>query len=80
MFFLSSRTTEESLETPFANSFFTIYLERGLRGGADTNHDRIITASELYDFVHTGVVRDSNNKQHPVMWGNFNKNMTLIKW
>ena len=80
MFFLSSRTTERSLETPYANSFFTIYLERGLRGGADVNRDKTITARELYDFVHNGVVRDSKDRQHPVMWGNFDKNMTIIKW
>ena len=80
MFFLSSRTTERSMETPFANSFFTIYLERGLRGGADANRDKTITARELYDFVHNGVVKDSKDRQHPVMWGNFDKNMTIIKW
>ena len=80
MFFLSSRTTERSMETPYANSFFTIYLERGLRGGADTNRDKTITAEELYNFVHNGVVKDSKEKQHPVMWGNFDKNMTIIKW
>lgn len=80
MFFLSSRTTERSMETPYANSFFTIYLERGLRGGADVNRDRKVTAKELYDFVHNGVVKDSKDRQHPVMWGNFDKNMTIIKW
>lgn len=46
MFFLSSRSTEKSLETPrqtgFKNSLFTVFLERGLRGGADTNKDRVI--------------------------------------
>ena len=80
MFFLSSRTSEESKESPFKNSLFTIYLERGLRGGADYNRDRQITARELYDFVHNGVVDTSNGKQHPVMWGNFDNNMTIIKW
>ena len=80
MFFLSSRTNERSMESRYANSFFTIYLERGLRGGADTNRDRAITAGELYDFVHNGVVKDSKDRQHPVMWGNFDKNMTIIRW
>ena len=80
MFFLSSRTTEPSRETRYANSLFTIFLERGLRGGADTNHDRTVCAREMYDFVHKGVVEASHNKQHPVMWGNFDKNMTIIKW
>lgn len=80
MLFLSSRTNEPSKETKFKNSLFTIFLERGLRGGADTNKDRRISARELYDFVHKGVVEASGNKQHPVMWGKFNNDMTIIKW
>ena len=80
MFFLSSRTSEPSLETPFSNSLFTIFLERGLRGGADTNLDRTLTARELYDFVHKGVVEATENRQHPVMWGNFSDDMPVISW
>ena len=80
MFFLSSRSKEMSKETKFKNSLFTIFLERGLRGGADTNKDRKITARELYDFVHDGVVDASGNRQHPVMWGKFDNNMTIIQW
>ena len=80
MLFLSSRTNEMSQETRFKNSLFTIFLERGLRGGADKNRDRTITAKELYDFVHTGVSEASKGKQHPVMWGKFDNNMTIIKW
>ena len=80
MLFLSSRTNEVSRESRYKNSLFTIFLERGLRGGADTNRDRYITARELYDFVHKGVIEASGNKQHPVMWGKFDNNMTVIKW
>ena len=80
MLFLSSRTNETSQETQYKNSLFTIFLERGLRGGADKNRDRQITARELYDFVHKGVIEASDNKQHPVMWGKFDNNMTIIKW
>ena len=80
MLFLSSRTNETSQETRYQNSLFTIFLDRGLRGGADVNKDRHITARELYDFVHKGVIEASKNKQHPVMWGKFNNDMTVIKW
>lgn len=81
MFFLSSRTEEKSLEKRgWRNSLFTAYLERGLRGGADTNHDRTITALELFDFVSKGVAKDSGQTQHPVMWGNFDNNMSIISW
>ena len=84
MFFLSSRSTEKSSETPrqtgFNNSLFTVFLERGLRGGADTNKDRVITAKEIYNVVHQGVVEASGNRQHPVMWGKFDGNMVVMKW
>ena len=80
MMFLSSRNNERSQETKFRNSLFTMFLERGLRGGADNNKDRQITAKELYDFVHDGVSKASGGKQHPVMWGKFDSNMTIINW
>lgn len=80
MLFLSSRTNEKSQESEYRNSLFTIFLERGLRGGADFNKDRHITARELYDFVHQGVIKASGGRQHPVMWGKFDNNMTIIKW
>ena len=80
MLFLSSRTSEVSRETQYKNSLFTIFLERGLRGGADKNRDRQITAREIFDFVHDGVTEASGHKQHPVMWGKFDNNMTIIKW
>ena len=84
MFFLSSRSSEKSLETPrqtgFNNSLFTVFLERSLRGGADVNRDKTITAKEIYDFVHQGVINASGGRQHPVMWGKFDGDMAVIKW
>lgn len=80
MFFLSSRTKETSLEMGYENGVFTMFLERGLRGGADLNHDKVITARELYNFAHKGVIEFTEGKQHPVMWGKFDDNMTVIKW
>jgi uncharacterized caspase-like protein len=81
MFFLSSRTAEKSLEKRnWKNSLFTAYLERGLRGGADVNRDRQITAKELFDFVSKGVAQKSKGKQHPVMWGKFNNDMAIMSW
>ena len=80
LLFLSSRTNEISQETRYQNSLFTIYLDRGLRGGADKNRDRTITARELFDFVHDGVSEKSGGKQHPVMWGKFDNNMAIINW
>ena len=81
LFFLSSRTNETSIENrTMKNSLFTAYLERGLRGGADTDRDRTITARELFQFVSEGVQQKSNQKQHPVMWGRFDNDMPLMTW
>lgn len=81
MLFLSSRSNEASIERRnMANGFFTTYLQKGLRGGADTNKDRIITAKELFNYVHKNVVNLSKGKQHPVMWGKFSDNMPVMIW
>lgn len=81
LFFLSSRTDEQSQERrSWRNSLFTAYLERGLRGGADNNRDRTVTARELFDFVSKGVAEASQQKQHPVMWGKFDDDMPLMVW
>ena len=81
MLFLSCRSNEKSIETPkMTNGFFTYALQHGLRGGADTNKDRIITAKELFDYVSVKVKKESGNRQHPVMWGKFSNNMPVMKW
>ena len=81
MFFLSSRTNEVSREYKgWKNGYFTAYLERGMRGGADFNKDRKITALELFQFVSEGVKESTRDKQHPVMWGNFDNDMPVMIW
>lgn len=81
MLFLSCRTHENSIEHPtMTNGFFTTYLEQGLRGAADANRDRSITARELFDYVSKGVKDISRDKQHPVMWGKFKDSMCILRW
>ncbi len=81
LFFLSSRTGETSIENPFmVNGFFTTYLARGLRGGADIDRNRIITARELFQFVSEKVLAKSKNRQHPVMWGQFDDDYAVMEW
>jgi len=90
MFFLSSRTNERSLQlSSMECSFFTKFLEEGLRGEADVDSDKKVSARELFDFVHSHVddylhsrVLQSNDSvaQHPVMWGNFRDNMPVMDW
>lgn len=81
MFFLSSRNAEPSREMyGMRNSIFTNYLYYGLKGYADANKDRMVTAKELFSYVSNHVINATNRRQHPVMWGNFNDNMVIMRW
>lgn len=84
MLFLSSRSNETSLErSDMKNGLFTNFLQKGLRGNADFNRDRVITAKELFNFVSKRVAREaasSKRDQHPVMWGKFDDSMPVMKW
>ncbi len=81
MLFLSSRSNEVSNErSDMKNGYFTTYLSKGLTGAADTDRNRLITAKELFDYVHKGVIELSWNAQHPVMWGNFPDDLVVMKW
>lgn len=81
MLFLSSRSKETSLESmQMSNGYFTDALQKALRGGADANRDRTITARELFNYVSKKVSSATNERQHPVMWGRFPNNMPVISW
>lgn len=81
MLFLSSRAYETSAEySSMNNGLFTGCLIRSLKGGADLNRDHIITAKELFKSVSKGVKKQSLNRQHPVMWGNFADDMPVMVW
>ena len=81
MLFLSSRTNETSQESVFVkHGYFMHFVNQGLRGGADKDSDRVITAKELYNFVSDKVREATRDKQHPVMWGKFNNTMKILSW
>lgn len=81
MLFLSSRTGETSQENRWAdNGFFTQYLIKGMKGAADINKDRIITAKEIFTYVSKNVSERTHQKQNPVMWGKFNDDMHIMNW
>lgn len=81
LFFLSSRNSQKSMELPkIKGGVFTYFLLQGLKGGADSNRDRIITAKELFDFVSPKVKEGTRGTQVPVMWGNFSDKMVFLDW
>lgn len=81
MLFLSSRSNEYSIERlDMRNGLFAACLVRALKGGADVNRDRVITAKELFTAVSARVRDLSQDRQHPVMWGNFEDTMPVMVW
>lgn len=81
MLFLSCRNNEYSIEkSNMTNGIFTYALQHGLRGGADYDKNRVVTARELFKYVSEKVKKMSGNKQHPVMWGKFSDSMPVMKW
>jgi len=79
MLFLSSRGNESSYETPiYDNGYFTKYLAEAFRGAADADKNGRITAWEMYAYVYKKVVEAVQGRQHPVMWGYFNKRLILM--
>jgi uncharacterized caspase-like protein len=79
--FMSSRPNESSQETVIlSNGVFTYYLIKSLKGSADVNSDKKITAFELYTYVHNNVRKLTNNKQNPQMFGKFSPNQVLVNY
>lgn len=68
IYFVSCRADEKSAEAPWVGQgFFTQALLKGFRGKGDYNHDRKVTAMELFKYIHADVVRRSRKGQHPVL-------------
>lgn len=81
MLFLSSRSGETSRENVWSsNGYFTQYLVRGIKGAADKNGDRVVTAREIFDFVSANVSERTQKQQNPVMWGRFSDDMHIMNW
>lgn len=76
--FMSSKAEETSIEVEgLRQSVFTYYLLEGLKGKADANYNKVITISELYDYVQKNVRSYSANRQSPVINGTYDRNMPL---
>lgn len=79
MLFLSSRASESSWErTDMYNSYFFTRLLQALKGAADRNNDRKVTARELFNYVYEGVIYDTGGRQHPQMYGRFADDMVVV--
>jgi hypothetical protein len=73
--FLSSTNQEYSIElSELQQGLFTYCLINGMKGAADINKDKYITAGELFIYARKTVEAKSKGKQKPVIIGqNLNK-------
>jgi tetratricopeptide (TPR) repeat protein len=77
----ASREDEVSVESPAfggGHGVFTYFLEKGLEGEADQNHDGIVTADELGEYVRVNVRQQTGTKQNPTSdRGNYDRDLLL---
>jgi uncharacterized caspase-like protein len=77
--FMSSRASETSQEFGrLREGVFTYYLIEALAGKADVDNNKQVTLEELFLYVYKNVVNYTNEKQHPVMFGKFDRKLPLV--
>jgi len=67
---LSSNNQQTSMEMgQLGQGLFSYWLMNGLRGAADLNRDKYVTAGELFVYTRNAVVSQSGGNQSPVVIG-----------
>jgi hypothetical protein len=75
---LSSMGDEVSTETAgLRQGIFSYNLIQGMKGNADYNKDKIVSVVELFDYVQKNVKEYTNNRQNPVISGDYDVNMPI---
>ncbi len=75
---LSSKSEETSLEdSGLRQGVFSHFLMKGLKGEADKDRNKVVTITELYEFVHANVITYTVRAQTPEIIGDFDKNMPV---
>ena len=79
---MSSKGEEYSLEDGGLRSgVYSHFLIKGLKGAADADFNKIVTVTELFDYVNREVRRYTAGAQTPTLKGSFDKNMPVaIDW
>ena len=75
---MSSKKDETSLESKgLRQGVFSHFLERGLKGDADINNNKIITIQELFNFIYHQVRTYTGNRQSPIIHGRYDEDMPI---
>lgn len=77
----ASRDREQSFESNIwggGHGVFTYYVMKAIEGEADDNHDGVVTADELAEYVRVNVRKETSAKQNPTAErGSFDPHMIL---
>jgi hypothetical protein len=74
----ASKASEVSEEREdLGHGVFTYYLLEGLRGGADSDRDGVITVDEAYSYVSKKVPEVTGQNQHPIKKGEVEGQLVL---
>lgn len=77
----SCKADEKSVELgDLGHGAFTYYLKKGLCGEADHDHDGVVTADELWDYLRRQVsdaAQRVGNRQSPMLWGHMTHDLAL---
>ena len=75
---------EVSLEVAaLGHGLFTYYLTKGLKGAADQNGDGLVTAQELYEYVHKNVsqhAKSLDGRMNPIQKGSVRGRVVLTRY
>lgn len=77
---MASRPIEFSQEGPQfcgGHGAFTCFLLKGLNGEADANHDNVVTAEELINYLRKQLPQATDNQQHPFEFGSYESETPL---
>lgn len=72
-----NEVSEEGANWGGGHGVFTWALLEGLRGAADANGDRVITAGEVFAYVSNLVRKETNSRQNPRALSGTNKDFPL---
>jgi len=75
---MSSKSSETSLESSgLRQGVFSHFLQRGMKGEADTDGNKIVSISELYTYISENVRNYTGYRQSPVIEGDYDPSMTV---
>jgi len=75
---MSSAAEEKSLEySGLRQGVFSHFLLDGMRGAADSDHNKIVSITELFSHISAGVAKYTAHEQTPMLTGSYDPAMPV---